>query len=315
MRTIVILGMLLFGCLIVAPGLAEEAAEPAAAPRAAEIRQWIVELDSPVFSVREQASQHLEQAGAAAVPELVAATKSPSKETAIRATDVLTYLYRTETTATAARIEDAIAELRKVPGIVGDLAETSWQANAGHREERTIAQLQTLGARIQHRLEQDPLVRGLPNAGRRPIQMIVISRAWTGGDDGLKLLERISNPEDIHVYHVNGAKVSDKAMEGVVELGFLVDRRGAFLGISGGGGRRFFGQPNACDITGVTKGSPAEKAGLQPNDIVTKFGDAEVPDFETLIDMLKKTEPGDKVSITILRGGMESTLNVELGDW
>lgn len=307
--------MLLLVCSADIVGLAQENAVPQAPPSEVAIRQWIAELDSPQFSVREQASQQLQKAGTAAVPALVAATKSPSKEVSIRAIDVLTYLYRADKTTTAADIEDAIAELRKMPGIVGDLAQSSWDANAGNREERTLAQLQDLGARIQYRVEQDPLVPGLRKSGRRPIQMIVISRAWTGGDEGLKLLERISDPEEIHVYHVNGAKVSDKAMEGVVDLGFLVDRRGAFLGISGGGGRRFFGQPNVCDISGVTKGSPAEKAGLQPNDIVTKFGDAEVPDFETLIDMLKKTEPGEKVTVTILRGGLESTLNVELGDW
>ncbi|MDX1965913.1 MAG: PDZ domain-containing protein [Planctomycetaceae bacterium] len=307
-------GMFLLVCSADIFGLADESAVPQMPPSDVAIRQWIAELESPQFSVREQASQQLRKAGAAAVPALVAATKSPSREVSIRATDVLTYLYRADTTTTAAGIEDAIAELRTMPGIVGDLAQSSWDANAGNREERTLAQLQDLGARIQYRVEQDPLVPGIRKSGRRPIQMIVISRAWTGGDEGLKLLERISDPAEIHVYHVNGAKVSDKAMEGVVDLGFLVDRRGAFLGISGGG-RRFFGQPNVCDISGVTKGSPAEKAGLQANDIVTKFGDAEVPDFETLIDMLKKTEPGDKVTVTILRGGVESTLNVELGDW
>ncbi len=67
-------------------------------------------------------------------------------------------------------------------------------------------------------------------------------------------------------------------------------------------------------ITGVTPGSPADKAGLQEEDIITALDGKEVRDFNQLISYLFKFKsPGDAVQVTILRSGTERDLDLTLG--
>ncbi len=61
-------------------------------------------------------------------------------------------------------------------------------------------------------------------------------------------------------------------------------------------------------------GSPADKAGLQRDDIITKFGDTPVETFTDLIDCLKSTDPGEKIVFTVIRDQEEAKFTVELGD-
>ena len=72
---------------------------------------------------------------------------------------------------------------------------------------------------------------------------------------------------------------------------------------------------------GVTKGvavlevvssSPAEKAGLQKGDIITKIEKEEISSVAELRYELYKHNPGDKVVITYNRNGKELTSEVTL---
>ena len=60
-------------------------------------------------------------------------------------------------------------------------------------------------------------------------------------------------------------------------------------------------------ITEVTKGSAAEKAGLQKGDIITKFGDSRIGDSQDLYDAVNKKKANDKVKISYKREGKERT--------
>jgi hypothetical protein len=60
-------------------------------------------------------------------------------------------------------------------------------------------------------------------------------------------------------------------------------------------------------ITGVTKGSPAELAGLKGGDIITRIGEHQVPDLVGMTDALRAHRAGDKVEIVVLRDGVERT--------
>lgn len=65
-------------------------------------------------------------------------------------------------------------------------------------------------------------------------------------------------------------------------------------------------------INKVEDGSPADKAGLQSADIITKINDESVVDsFSTV---LSKYKPGDEVEITYYRNGEEKTTTVTLGE-
>lgn len=68
-------------------------------------------------------------------------------------------------------------------------------------------------------------------------------------------------------------------------------------------------------ITSVNKESGAEKAGLKKDDIITKIDDTKIEDAEDVSQIIRKHKPGDKINITILRGGKEQKLTAELGKW
>ena len=68
-----------------------------------------------------------------------------------------------------------------------------------------------------------------------------------------------------------------------------------------------------CKIAQVEKDSPAEKAGLQPDDVVIRFGKQKVADLEDLITLIHKHKPGDTVSLEVRRGKEVLNLKVVVG--
>lgn len=60
-------------------------------------------------------------------------------------------------------------------------------------------------------------------------------------------------------------------------------------------------------ITEVTKGSAAEKAGLQKGDIITKLGDIKIEDPQDLYDAVNKKNANDEVRIDYKRDGKEKS--------
>ena len=68
-----------------------------------------------------------------------------------------------------------------------------------------------------------------------------------------------------------------------------------------------------CLVTGVTPGSPAEKAGIKVNDLIYKFGDKEINATTTLPDLIKTKKAGDTVVLQIQRGDEKLSLTVEIG--
>ncbi len=63
----------------------------------------------------------------------------------------------------------------------------------------------------------------------------------------------------------------------------------------------------------MTSGGPAQKAGLQPGDIVTSVAGRRITDADTLIVAIRSHDPGTTVPVTLTRGGTTMTLNVTLG--
>ncbi len=66
-------------------------------------------------------------------------------------------------------------------------------------------------------------------------------------------------------------------------------------------------------ISQVNKGSPADKAGLKPGDVVVSFDDLEVSDSGQLRNYVAATAPGKTVKIGIIRDGKEQTLSATIG--
>jgi len=76
-------------------------------------------------------------------------------------------------------------------------------------------------------------------------------------------------------------------------------------------------------ILGVTPGSPAARAGLEParftgegeiaaGDIITGLGGTEVRDVEDLLSALDRHRPGDRVTLRLRRDGREREIEIEL---
>jgi serine protease Do len=65
-------------------------------------------------------------------------------------------------------------------------------------------------------------------------------------------------------------------------------------------------------IVQVAPGSPAEKAGLQPGDIVHKFNRREIEDILALRSRVAETDLGQKVQLVVIRNGQEVTLTAEI---
>ncbi len=75
------------------------------------------------------------------------------------------------------------------------------------------------------------------------------------------------------------------------------------------------GEPDArgATITEVMPDTPAERAGLRKNDVIVAVDDLLVGDGIALIVAIRTHLPGDEVEMSVVRGGEESTVTVELG--
>src|SRR5581483_9925682 len=66
------------------------------------------------------------------------------------------------------------------------------------------------------------------------------------------------------------------------------------------------GQPSVVD------GSPAQKAGLKEKDIITKINNTAIDNKTGLTSALSQFKVGDKVTLTIIRGGKTMKVSVTL---
>jgi putative serine protease PepD len=74
------------------------------------------------------------------------------------------------------------------------------------------------------------------------------------------------------------------------------------------------GEPDAegATITEVMPDTPAARAGLQKDDVITAVGDQPVNDGIALIVAIRTHLPGETVEMSVVRGGKEQTVKVEL---
>jgi putative serine protease PepD len=71
------------------------------------------------------------------------------------------------------------------------------------------------------------------------------------------------------------------------------------------------GQDGAL-VQEVAPGSPAEKAGLRPGDLVVGIDGQSVADYGELGARIRAHTPGDKITLKVIRGGNETTITATL---
>src|SRR5262249_28616232 len=72
-------------------------------------------------------------------------------------------------------------------------------------------------------------------------------------------------------------------------------------------------QADPPTIVEFPENSPSEKAGLKTGDVIIKVKHKSIESVEGLFGIMKKTRPGERVSVTVSRDGQERTVTVTLG--
>jgi 2-alkenal reductase len=67
-------------------------------------------------------------------------------------------------------------------------------------------------------------------------------------------------------------------------------------------------------ITKVESGSPANAAGLQEGDIITKVGDITIDETHSYVNSLFSYKPGETIKLVVMREGKETQLQITLGE-
>src|SRR5256885_7088713 len=75
------------------------------------------------------------------------------------------------------------------------------------------------------------------------------------------------------------------------------------------------GLPATAGITiqQVVAGSPAAQAGLRAGDVLTKVNDQQIDQEHPLTSIMVRSRPGDKVRLSVIRGGQTQVIELTLG--
>ena len=74
-------------------------------------------------------------------------------------------------------------------------------------------------------------------------------------------------------------------------------------------------RPRGALVNSVEKGSPADRAGVQPTDVITRFDGKAVEASSDLPRIVGSTAPGATVPMEVWRKGAARALRITVGDW
>ena len=75
-----------------------------------------------------------------------------------------------------------------------------------------------------------------------------------------------------------------------------------------------YGLPAGASVQAIEPDSPAEKAGLLRNDIITEANGETITTSSELVDMVGSCSPGDTLTLTVFRNGAYTTVEVIIGE-
>ncbi len=94
----------------------------------------------------------------------------------------------------------------------------------------------------------------------------------------------------------------------IIRFGHVTNSHRAYLGVQ-------IGNTNGAGVLvlGVTKGGPADKAGLAANDLITSVNGTKTPTIDDLTSALSEIKPGTTVQLDVVtKSGAHQTLHVTL---
>lgn len=93
---------------------------------------------------------------------------------------------------------------------------------------------------------------------------------------------------------------------------------GAYLGVSVSdmdpAAANYYGMPVGAYVQSVEQGYAAQRAGIQPKDIITSIGGIPVENVNDLTRALRSFKAGDLTVVTVCRGGREINLKITLDE-
>ncbi|MGE5570393.1 MAG: Do family serine endopeptidase [Rhodospirillales bacterium] len=114
-------------------------------------------------------------------------------------------------------------------------------------------------------------------------------------------------PINLAVNSYNQIIKTGKVSRGAIGIKFSREQKPELLKVYGGGESGVF-------VTEVTKGTPADEAGMRQGDIITSYNGKPVKDGEDLVSMVSQTPVGTSVPVTVLRDGKPITMTLRIGD-
>lgn len=291
------------------PARALPKAEPA---KPDEIPGLIASLNSRNSAVRQSAAARLAATGKPALEEISKAARSDSLEVRVRAVMILREIYVSGDDQSGDAAEAILTTLssERNPSVAGR-ADQILSTNYDISEKRALNEIRRLGGIINYLDEGFVDPNGLVREGKM-LSHIILGKTWTGGDEGLRHVKRLSKLTTL--YYIGDAGLTEgglKELQASVP-NLRVERRGrACLGVScmddGGGG--------GCQVYRIVEGSAADKAKFRIGDSIVSFDGKPVTDFKALIEMIGKTNPGDKIKIGVQRDFQRVALETIMDEW
>jgi S1-C subfamily serine protease len=83
----------------------------------------------------------------------------------------------------------------------------------------------------------------------------------------------------------------------------------AWLGLWTGPSR----QGEGAQVVAVEREGPADRAGIEPGDVIVRFGQRQVQRRQDVASVVLGGEPGERMAIDLVRNGKPATVVVQLG--
>lgn len=291
-------------------------------PSGEEIAQWIADLDSGRYQVRERATQNLLGTGQLALDTLLATANGDRPEPADRAVWILRQLADTEDMDERRAVLERLVQLENRPDVIAEARQALGQI----RHALAVEAISRLGGRFLSPGADVPWGQVLADC-------LLLDDGWRGGDAGLKYLRDV---RDVPMIAIIGTDISPEGFAGLKLTdsvqwlwlygtrldeaeaerlrgalpGVQIDyRRGALLGVRGSENQ------GAAVVQTVQAGTAAAAAGIRPRDIIRKFDGQPVARFSELTERIAKCRPGDEVTLEIQRAEKKLEVKVKLGRW
>ena len=163
------------------------------------------------------------------------------------------------------------------------------------------------------------------------INMIQTDAAINSGNSGGPLFNMYGEVVGITSAKYSGTTSSGASIEGISfaipiddvmsiiddlqEYGYVT---GAYLGVTvtdtDAAAAKLYGMPTGAYVNSVEDGGAADRAGVQPKDIIIGLGDTDISNRTELPRVLRRFKAGDTTTITVIRSGERMTMDITLDE-